>query len=403
MKIFRYLFFILFIMGIVSCTKDDNAPDSTGFHVISNISSSDIDEEYDQDKDSETDKISDTYNYQIPVVFHVVYHNPKDKIEANRIKFILNNVNNLWKGSIFGESPDINVNFVEATHNEKGQKLQTPGVEYIEYETEDSINYKDFMNHNHTDLLWDPNNYVNVFLFPFKKTDQKGVTLGASFLPYTTQNETLEGLSASKKSTLTKNNLSYTHCVVINSIYANSKYDSQRYTDTWKKDSVDRHVNSSTTDISSTLAHELGHYFGLHHVFTEDSTGEAINDCYDTDYCRDTKSYNKKAYDESQVDFIDSLVAVNEKKGDAISISLDDYNKLTNRSNCSGEKFVSNNFLDYAFTNANQFTNEQRKRIRFVLYNSPMIPGPKKNGTNKAKATRAENDVDPDLHPILRK
>ena len=51
---------------------------------------------------------------------------------------------------------------------------------------------------------------------------------------------------------------------------------------------------------------------------------------------------------------------------------------LVNRENClTGESFVSHNIMDYAISHSDQFTPEQRARIRHVLLYSPLIPGPK--------------------------
>ena len=40
----------------------------------------------------------------------------------------------------------------------------------------------------------------------------------------------------------------------------------------------------SSTDIVATIAHELAHYLGLFHTFSE-SDDEGLNTCMDTDYC----------------------------------------------------------------------------------------------------------------------
>lgn len=65
----------------------------------------------------------------------------------------------------------------------------------------------------------------------------------------------------------------------------NSKYINEKSTAFY------RNPNDSTKN----LAHELGHYLGLHHVFAEDKNGYADN-CNDTDYCQDTPSYNRNKY-----------------------------------------------------------------------------------------------------------
>ena len=104
-------------------------------------------------------------------------------------------------------------------------------------------------------------------------------------------------------------------------------------------------------------------YLGLHHVFSET---ENENSCEDTDYCADTPTYNKKAYDMDC-----AYIEVNDPDNFTFA-------NLVNRENClTGESFVSYNIMDYAISYSDRFTPEQRARIRHVLLYSPLIPGPK--------------------------
>ena len=54
---------------------------------------------------------------------------------------------------------------------------------------------------------------------------------------------------------------------------------------------------------------------------------------------------------------------------------------MVKRDNCSGESFISTNIMDYFIGYKNQFTANQRIRIRHVLNYSPLIPGPKLNSS----------------------
>lgn len=93
---------------------------------------------------------------------------------------------------------------------------------------------------------------------------------------------------------------------------------------------------------------------------------ERGNSCEDTDYCTDTPTYNKEAYDMNY-----AYIAANEPENFTFA-------NLVNRENClTGESFVSHNIMDYAISHSDQFTPEQRARIRHVLLYSPLIPGPK--------------------------
>ena len=134
----------------------------------------------------------------------------------------------------------------------------------------------------------------------------------------------------------------------------------------------------SEADIRVTLAHELGHYLGLRHVFSEEESGGLLDECKDTDYCKDTPSYNKIEYDNW----------LNELPGTSYELEY-----LCQRSNCQDIKFISKNIMDYSYSYSNQFTQNQRERIRHVLSYSPLIPGPKKGDID----TRALNESPLDL------
>ena len=112
------------------------------------------------------------------------------------------------------------------------------------------------------------------------------------------------------------------------------------------------------SDFVLTLEHELGHYLGLFHTFSEDNT------CVDDDYCDDTPTYDRKLYDT----WYAAAGRVTLAEG-------------AQRMNCSGDKFVSNNVMDYDISYLNYFSPRQRVRVRHVLENSPLIPGPKANRT----------------------
>ena len=56
---------------------------------------------------------------------------------------------------------------------------------------------------------------------------------------------------------------------------------------------------------------------------------------------------------------------------------------LLRRYACDTSSYYSANIMDYAFTLGFKISDEQRARIRNVLYYSPLIPGPKLNGANR--------------------
>ncbi|MCI1742661.1 MAG: zinc-dependent metalloproteinase lipoprotein [Prevotella sp.] len=362
------------------------------------------DKNYDQDRSGETNLITDTYRYQLPVIFHIFCmqgSDTKDILTPTRIKFILDNVNDLWKGkynSYDHHSQDINVDFVLATDatekDESGKtvyvRLKNPGIDYVDW-TGDSIDVEDFMNSrsNNTaymEHLWDPNHYINIMVFPFKNTSKDGsTTLGITDLPYTTSGDNqLSGLITVNYTSMNKSNLKFPYCSAINALYASSNYDSNRYTATNGKGSY-----FCNADVSATLAHELGHYLGLHHVFTEDAKGNIIDSCSDTDYCEDTPSYNR----------IDYVTWESHYRLTHQELYLDE---LDIRHNCSDSTFHASNFMDYYDCTNDLFTKDQRNRMRHVLYYSPLIPGPKKV-SSRAIETRAEENQLLDLPVMIRK
>jgi zinc-dependent metalloproteinase lipoprotein len=283
------------------------------------------------------------------------------------------------------------VDFVLAQKDDQGNTLATPGIEYIKW-TGDSIDVNKFMNDQtgvYKKYIWDPNDYINIMMFPFKQeANSSTTTLGISDLPYTTNDHELDGLTVSKYTTLTLNNLKYAYCSAINSTFAGSNYDSWRYTLSHKYS--DWNINSSIYDISVTIAHEMGHYLGLHHNFTENANGDMADSCADTDYCEDTPSYNRIEYEDTLGHEVAKMIIAN---GGGLSIT--NFHTLVKRANCSNANFDSHNLMDYSFSNCDNFTDDQRTRIRHVLYYSPLIPGPKKtSSTSNAKSRAVDGPID---------
>lgn len=309
----------------------------------------------------------DNYHYELPVIFHVMYQNEKDPLQyvsQTRLAEILSMVNEMYKNEV--NSVNMNLTFTLAETDPNGNALDNPGVEYVQWTESYPIDCNKFMNDNsgnYVKYLWDPNKYINIMIYNFSSDESSGTTtLGISHLPFTTTgSNSLEGLNETSHSSLSLKNLKFPYCASINSLYINDQTTESTY---------------KTTDITVTIAHELGHYLGLHHVFTE-LDDDDTNSCEDTDYCKDTPSYNKQAYD----DYYTYIIKHDEPKNF--------FAKLVKRTNCSGSEFISYNIMDYAISYSNQFTDDQRNRIRHVLTYSPLIPGPKK-GQNRTKAASDE-------------
>lgn len=307
------------------------------------------------------------YHYELPVIFHVLYKNssdPKQYVSQSRLAEILNVVNKLYKDKI--KSVDMNLTFTLASTDPNGKTLTTPGVEYKQWEGSYPIDCDKFMEDDTTKggvgyvkYLWDPNQYINVMIYNFTSDPQSNTTtLGISHLPFTTTgSNSLAGLNETKYSYLELKNLSFPYCTSINSKFIDEQSTSTSY---------------NTTDVTVTLAHELGHYLGLHHVFSEDA-----GTCKDTDYCEDTPSYDKAAYDMTYQWAVAGGVADDKL-----------FTYLVERESCDGTEFTSHNIMDYSVSYSDQFTQDQRNRIRHVVTYSPLIPGPKKDQSS----TRATFD-----------
>lgn len=337
--------------------------------------------------------IDSNYTYELPVIFHVLYkdaNNASQYIPYERLTQLLKYVNEIYQGNIYGKSEDTHLQFVLAKTDENGNTLKQPGVEYVKYTGDYPINPSEFMSGNNVSYIWEPNNYINIMMYNFKQERADQVTLGLTSMPYCVAGHEIEGLSKASAS-LTKKNLKFAYCSSINSLYANVDanglyYESDRYTNADHEPSY-----LASADVVVTLCHELGHYLGLFHTFTEKETettnsdgtkssgSEPVDGCDDTDYCTDTKSYNYVAYQKE-------LETLYQKGNPKPSEKL-------KRTSCDGTTFNSEDIMDYAWTLGFQITKEQKERIRNVLYYSPLIPGPKKRSSRATRATDEPVDL----------
>lgn len=299
-------------------------------------------------------------HYELPVIFHVLYKDKSDSlqyIQQKQFAYMLKAVNHLYQNS-YGSSVNMNLEFKLATTDENGQALATPGVEYVNWQQVpmDCSAFMSDSTRQYVPLLWDPNKYINVMLYNFTTDNSGSTTLGITHLPFSTAGSNyLEGLTSITVTSLSKNNLRFPYCVSINSLYAYE--ESGKYYNPY--------------DITVTLAHELGHYLGLHHPFSEDEDGNLTTNCINSDYCDDTPSYDRAAYEK--------VLMLLLQEGNS------NMQKYATRESCETSKeFLGRNIMDYEVCFSDQFTSDQRTRIRHVLAYSPLIPGPKKTSTTKS-------------------
>ena len=298
----------------------------------------------------EQDSLSGEHHYELPVIFHLIYADrkeidaAKDSIEnpkAEVISNIITKCNELYRNNI--NSIDMNLQLVPATHTPDGVPLSEIGIKRTLRTNSAYKKASSFLNTDNTidgDLLWDPNKYINVFVFTFVE----GNVSGMAILPHTPRQNSLPGLTANH--TFYKEIPNFPWGIALNNTYINEK------------------------DAYQTMAHELGHYLGLYHIF-------AADDCNsETDYCEDTQSYNRKEYDKWLAENSELTIPQKYK-----------------RNACNGIEFTSYNAMDYYFSYMNRFTADQFDRVRHVLEYSPLIPGPKNIVVTRSLAEETEAPI----------
>ncbi|MFI3267663.1 MAG: zinc-dependent metalloproteinase lipoprotein [Rikenellaceae bacterium] len=293
----------------------------------------------------------DDYQFEIPIIFHILYKNALDNtqyVTASWISEIMDDANEL-----FASSTDMNVTFVLATEDESGNTLTEAGIDRIKID-DSEIDYEDFMYGDYQtgiDNLWSLTSYVNVFVYLFEQTSSSGTVLGVTHLPYTISEYALEGLTIGDYYSDKSYTTDYPHCVSLNNKYIYSRSDDNTYV---------------STDIVVTLAHELGHYVGLFHPFEEEGCS--------TDYCDDTPNYIRSDYTSWVSDLLTS--------GSSYTFA-----ELCLRTSTDGSTFTARNIMDYYYCYSDEYTDDQRSRVRHVLNYSPLMPGPKR--TTKTKSANA--------------
>ena len=221
---------------------------------------------------------SENHFYKLPVVFHVLYWNENNKyhyVEKGHLQKVLDSVNQYYDNC----GAAMNFDFVMATEDPDGNKLEEPGVsrEKWQYTTMDPSAFMGSGDKKYKDILWDPSKYINVVLYNF--SDE--LVLGIAQFPWLPEPFEMEGISQVKKGANLNEN-PYPQCVSINNKYI---YD------------IPKGANDySMSDVVGTLSHELGHFLGLYHAFNQLLNGNT-NSNEDSDYCTDTPPYNKYLYD----------------------------------------------------------------------------------------------------------
>ena len=285
----------------------------------------------------------DTYDYHLPVVFHVMYHNKSDKKQnpdKSQFTKILDAVNKLYAAN------NMHIVFEMAKYDDDGEELEEPGiirkqVDFKEYDPHEFLKDEDY-----AEDVQNLKKFINIFVFCFAQSSDESTTLGLTTLPIVPTAYPLEHLvdtdAANEYAYLTT---PYGVCINNEAI------------DEWQDEKT---VNPIY--IVATVAHEIGHYIGLLHTFSE-------IECEEDDGCEDTPISDYNNY----IEYITDYIAKQQAVGKKITIE-----EVAKRTDCkTGEEFIADNILDYAYTIGDVFTADQKKRTRHVLKYGALTPGPK--------------------------
>ena len=360
--------------------------------------------------------------YEIPLIFHVIT-NPEDiakkdaqnndndpnndytKVNAESLQRLVEQVNLLYsgnppypkammKGKEYNRAGLTNsrIRFVLATKDPDGKRLSPSGItshDMTERSLDPAAVMQDKKGGTYHSMSYPISRYINVYVFPFKPGKDVGqITLGISHMPYLVTEHKLEGLGTWDR--VIKGFDNYNHCIVLNY---------QQFENRVKETQSISRIHESLTPAAVTLAHELGHYLGLGHVFAEKkSEGETsalqlTEECIDSDYVEDTPSYNRIAYNRVMSEQIAALESSQGSTAQSVLTSL------LARDLCDGRfNQTSFNLMDYEVSYNDRFTPGQISRMRQVLYYSLTVPGDKL--VSPTRSTLRSSDESAFGHPV---
>jgi hypothetical protein len=239
------------------------------------------------------------------VIFHIVHDGEAlgigYNIGAERISYQMGLLEKVFeKGNNLTPNSTLpNLDFQLATRDPLGNILSEPGINRFQRpDPSASILFEDWM----WDHYWDPDYYINVWVGDTKNGYSWGI-----YPEFACDGaDGLEGIGCTSEA------------------------------DVHRLEGIALELNNLQNE-NWVFPHEMGHLFGLFHIFS----GSECN--MDVDFCQDTKQYDRNAYE-------------NGATGNT-------------RISCEGEEFTSYNVMDYwqQPNGARDLTYEQVERIRTVV------------------------------------
>lgn len=263
----------------------------------------------------------------IPIIFHIIHNGESvgsgDNISATYINAQIQQLNDDFRrilgSSGYNNDPvgaDTEIEFCAATVDPSGSSLSEPGINRINRNARgwSAPPYGTCVNDNFGDAYientikpqsqWDPNQYLNVWVM-----DMTCGILGYAQFP---SSSGLSGLGSNGGAASTDG-------VVLLTSSLGSTGTPQ---------------GSGVYNKGRTGTHEIGHFFGLRHIWGDQDCG--------TDYCADTP----------------------EAEGPASG--------CPSSTTCDGVQDMVENYMDYSYDDCmNIFTGDQKSRMQTVLTNSP--------------------------------
>lgn len=311
----------------------------------------------------------------MPVVFHVLYENPSSGMQSPNASVFINRIDSLnrfFAAALNGQSASakVDVAFKLADKAPDGTPLAEPGIHRVQYSGANNLDPSIFLDGNpasskNAQIYWDANKYINIWVFGFQPSEPGFITTGIAYLAYATTMHPLAGLSGSdvnaKGEVYFFQKPTLMHGIALNNKVLN------------------------TEEGVLTLIHEMGHYLGLFHAFSEPNAGNQYDACRNTndasdDYCGDTPKYDRVTYGEEYP-------------------MLAEVQRYYRRS-CAGQVFRSTNVMDYFYSDRVNFTPEQRARMEHVLAYSPLIP--RSDQATKALLDRFTGEITDQLPKAIK-